>query len=445
MIIDQIVKQGLCMGCGVCVAACPSRAIHIEKDHRKGLLVPVLDEHKCNQCGMCLQVCPGAEVNFYRLSKTYLDTDTNEDTLGWYKSCYFGHACDNDIRYKSSSGGLITALLVFALDRGIIDAALVMIMSPNKPMEPMACIADTSDKIIAASGSKYCPTSMGAALEELTNREGKFAVVGLPCQMHGIRKLEEINCHLRQKIVLHCGLFCANNNSFLATEYFLKKYDVCPDHVTEIKYRSNGWPGFMLATLHDGFVRKFRRGTTEPSTVRRRIFSSAFHYDFMMPRCLLCPDLTCEMADISFGDPWNKRFLEQEKTGKSMIISRNCTGEDLLSQAQSCQAIELEKTDALTVISSQNICFKENVGARIFMRKIMGRAIPIYKGKKLSVTIKGIVQYSYYIMSYLTHIRNLWPFLCFIRYLRFIIIRVLRLLSNGKMLFLNRLHPSPKK
>ena len=41
--IDDVVAQGLCMGCGVCEAACPVAAIRVIRDRRRGLFVPVVD------------------------------------------------------------------------------------------------------------------------------------------------------------------------------------------------------------------------------------------------------------------------------------------------------------------------------------------------------------------------------------------------------------------
>lgn len=52
---------------------------------------------------------------------------------------------------------MVSALLIFALEQGIIDGALVTKMSENNPLEPQPFIARTREEIISAAKSKYCP------------------------------------------------------------------------------------------------------------------------------------------------------------------------------------------------------------------------------------------------------------------------------------------------
>ncbi len=53
-LIDDIVLNGLCMGCGVCELSCPTRAIKIV-DKTPNLMV-----EKCIRCGTCYIRCPRA-------------------------------------------------------------------------------------------------------------------------------------------------------------------------------------------------------------------------------------------------------------------------------------------------------------------------------------------------------------------------------------------------
>lgn len=41
-----------CIGCGACVAQCPSEAIEL-KDGKA-----VINAEKCTKCGICLSICP---------------------------------------------------------------------------------------------------------------------------------------------------------------------------------------------------------------------------------------------------------------------------------------------------------------------------------------------------------------------------------------------------
>ncbi|MDR0465776.1 MAG: 4Fe-4S binding protein [Deltaproteobacteria bacterium] len=46
-----------CVACGVCVKACPIRAIAVYKG-----LFAVVDESKCAGCGKCGQICPAGVI-----------------------------------------------------------------------------------------------------------------------------------------------------------------------------------------------------------------------------------------------------------------------------------------------------------------------------------------------------------------------------------------------
>jgi len=79
----------------------------------------------------------------------------------------------------------VTALFIFALEKGLIDGALVTGMKKDKPLEPEPFIARTREKIISARGSKYCSVPANIALKEIlkAKEEERFAVVGLPCHI----------------------------------------------------------------------------------------------------------------------------------------------------------------------------------------------------------------------------------------------------------------------
>ena len=343
--IAQVVQDGLCTGCGTCISLCPNEAIKLTINETKGIYVPELNEEKCNNCGMCYKVCPGHEVDFKQLNLEIFGNEPENVLIGNYLNCYIGHSTDYDIRYNCASGGLITQLLIFALEERIIDGALATRMKKGKPLEPEPFIARTKEEIIEASKSKYCPVPANIALKEILESEDgeRFAVVGLPCHINGIRKAERMNKSLKEKINLHIGIFCGHTPNFLGTEFLLDKLGIKKEDVKNLNYRGEGWPGSMKISLESG----------ELLLLLPDYWGGLFGLNFFTPaRCLLCSDGICELADISFGDAWLPE-LSDDKIGRSIIISKSEIGEQLLQAMKFKNKIELNEISAEKVIQSQ--------------------------------------------------------------------------------------------
>jgi len=358
--IEEVVEMGLCTGCGTCVAICPSSAIEIVRDESKKIYLPQLDKEKCDECRLCLEACPGYSVDLAKLNLDVFGKEPEDSLLGNYVGCYLAHATDSDIRYNSASGGLVTSLLIFALEQGLIDGALVTTMKKDSPLEPEPFIARTREDILQSLGSKYCPVPANIALREILQKDGKYAVVGLPCHIYGIRKAEAISKTLRERISLHLGIFCSHTVSFEGTEFLLRKLGIRNEELVDISYRGGGWPGGIGIRLKSGG----ERFIPNLGSLWNSIFSGFF---FTPSCCLSCGDVTNELADISFGDPWLPEIVRTEHEGKSVVISRSERGEALLHAASSKAAIELEALDARDIIRSQRVFLhfkKVNINSR---------------------------------------------------------------------------------
>ena len=346
--ISFVAQNGLCTGCGTCAALCPRHAITLEINRKRGIYLPRVNETTCNACGICVRVCPCHAVDFAALNEASFGCQPRDALLGNYIACYTGHAADADIRYKSSSGGVVSALLIFALEKGLIDGALVTRMNPEKPLEPQPFIARTRAEILSASGSKYCPVPANIALEEILKaKEGeKFAVVGLPCHMHGLRKAELVNKKLRERVALRVGLFCGSTAGFAGTSLLLNRVGMRERDIVSINYRGDGWPGHLII--------KTRNGKRE--SIPYSDYISVLGTFFIPQRCQLCFDGVAELADISLGDAWLPQFAENSK-GESIILLRTDAGRALVEKTMDESVIELVRTNPKNVIVSQKGLF----------------------------------------------------------------------------------------
>jgi coenzyme F420 hydrogenase subunit beta len=132
-LLTEVINQGLCCGCGTCAGVCPTEAITMKATD--GLFVPEIDETACNKCNLCVKSCPGHSVDFKTLRSRIFGKEPEGNFIGNYLQCYIGHSMDSMVRYNSTSGGILTQLLMFALENGLLDGALVTRMRKNNPLE----------------------------------------------------------------------------------------------------------------------------------------------------------------------------------------------------------------------------------------------------------------------------------------------------------------------
>jgi coenzyme F420 hydrogenase subunit beta len=367
--IEWVVKHKLCTGCGVCVGACPYDAIDMVMDESQGCYAPQVHPDNCKHCRLCYEVCPGHSVDFDKLSKSLMGDIPGDVALGRYLACYVGHANDAAIRYNGASGGLVTGLLVFALEQGLIDGALVTRMRPGKPLIPEPFIAKTKQEILSAAGSKYCPVPAGAALKTILESKGRFAVVGLPCHIQGIRKAEQEIIELQDRIRYRISIACSFNYSFYGTWRFIESLGIRPQEVCELQYRGRGWPGSMLLRAKDGSE------TTVPLAEYYRQLSP-----YSLWRCMLCSDMLGELSDLTCGDAWLPELVQTDKVGSSFVIARTPESEELLEVAASSEAVELSELDAGALLASQGHALfkKRKLKARMRLARLWGRRVPVY-------------------------------------------------------------------
>lgn len=336
----------LCHSCGTCVSICPTGSISIVEG------LASLGEG-CTSCGLCYQVCPGIEFNYPEFNQRLFGQERTDNQIGYYRSIYLGHAKDELIRSRGASGGVVTALLMGLLRKGKISAAIVVGMDKERPWLAQVKIATSEDEILRAAQSKYTMVSVNEILKNIGAIDGEVAFVGLPCHVHGIRKLEHLEWKDSAKIKYCIGVFCGFNMTGEATDFMVKKSRIKKGDIVSLQYRGGPWPG--------GFLLRSSNGA--------RFFVPKHYYNylnlmFVPKRCLVCPDLTNEFADVAVGDAWNKK--EESGVGYSTIIVRTKKGEELLREAAEDIAISQSDKKAILEGHGQLVLYKKK---GVFLRQ----------------------------------------------------------------------------
>jgi coenzyme F420 hydrogenase subunit beta len=291
------------------------------------------------------------------------------DPKGGYQH-YIGYATDPETRYNSASGGIISSVLIWLLEKRMIEGAVVLGMSEEEPWFTKPFIATTREEIMQAAQSKYIISSVNEILPELGAFNGNLAYVGLPGQVQSIRLLQELDHPYVKNIKYVFGPFYGNTLHFSSVVSFLRSFGV-KDYrqVNKLYFRYGEWPGKMRAELKDGRVFELPK----------------FHANYLIPfhilkNSLLCTDLTNEFTDISGGDAWAPVYEERGK-GFSMVISRSEQGQEILDMMKEDGTLELEpisEEEALEMHSHGYDLKKRGTFIRMKYRRWLGKPNPDY-------------------------------------------------------------------
>lgn len=308
MNIKSITESGLCSACGACYSICPKKAIEMVES-KAGFIRAEIDEKKCVDCGLCEKVCPSNST----ISRNFEGNLITGNII----NCYIGYASDKKLRENGQSGGVLSALLMYMLDNGIIKAAIGAGFD-GEDNRPHPIYLSTKDDILKNGGSMYTQTPI---LSKITNVEAPYAIITLGCQSEALKSMKGGNISQPEYIF---GLFCEGQYSGKMIDFLA---DIkSGDHLKTFKFRDKrhgAWPGNVYYKKHDSDYVKDKK-------IRNSVKNT-----YECHRCIFCHDLLNKNADIVFGDPWGvprELCIEKEK-GNTVLFSRTKNGQTLIENA----------------------------------------------------------------------------------------------------------------
>ena len=290
----EVQKADLCTGCGMCVGLCP----YIKEMDEKVAII-----ERCGRSdGRCYRFCPRTATDIDTLDEMIFGAKRADPVLGSYRSLSMAKTEDAAVHAAGQYGGVVSALVILALEQGLIDAALLTTYSERKAVLPRPAIARTRDEVLACSGSKYTAAPTLSELNELLTTGEKIGVVGRPCQVTAIRKMQLYDDRPEAKnIRLVIGLFC-----LWALEY--RPYAAyLSDQVDMKKIEKIDIP------KNDDFI-VYTNGDIARVPIDKI-------KSFVRSSCDVCFDVTAELADVSVGstewkDDWNTVLVRSKLGGK---------------------------------------------------------------------------------------------------------------------------------
>ena len=312
-LMENVVKTGICSGCGACVIVCPFKKT-LQYSNERPVLVG-----ECKNCSICPKVCPRNNMQDDKLEELIFGRrKTNDDIFGIFKNIYVSRSMDAKILKKGQDGGVASTILTSALNSGLIDSAIVSGVDPVTPWLPTPLVVKCREEIIDSAGTRYTYSPNIIALKKAIN-DGlkKIAFVGTPCQILAIRRMQKNNLKkFTNPIVFTIGLFCSESFSYqgLMIEKIQKGLSIDLNDVVKMNIK-----GRMLVYLRNGHVVKI------PLKEVR---------EFSQQKCTYCNDFSAELADISLGGIGLNQM--------TLTIVRTDKGQEIFNQVINNNYLEFE-------------------------------------------------------------------------------------------------------
>jgi len=376
--VTDVAKWRLCLGCGMCIHACPQGHVRMRDVENQGLRPFIAAETDCAGCSACLDVCPGYAIDHRSLLSESEKAEADEVVrlCGPFLDVWEGYAADAEIRRLGSSGGILTALSLCCLDSQGFQKILHIAAGPEAPLRNKVVTSRTREELLRRTGSRYAPAAPCLRLDETLRGVDRYVFIGKPCDNTAMRKWQKSRPEARERIALSLSFFCAGSPSTRATKDLLQRMHVSPSTVTSLRYRGNGWPGHFAA--------RFKENGGEKECALSYNESWGYLQAYRPLRCYLCPDGTGEDADISCGDAWD-RPLTEGGDGLSLIVVRTDKGREVLEEAVRRGYICAERIDAERLVTAQSklLAKRSALLGRLLTLRVLGIPAPSLRGFSL--------------------------------------------------------------
>ena len=384
------------MGCGACQYVCGRDSIELKNIETVGIR-PIFKKSQDENYSECLKFCPGYSIGSTR-NPRHSAPVVSDPLIGPTLEIWQGYTSDKDIRYSASSGGAVSALALYCLEKENMEFVLHTGMDENTPWYNKTVQSKSRSDLLSRAGSRYAPSSPCEALALIEDSAKPCVFIGKPCDVAAVSALRKYRPKLDANLGLVLTFFCAGPPCTAGTLSLLKELNIEKQTANAIRYRGKGWPGHFDVSFNDSTENK--KITYEESWGKLVQHHRSF-------RCNLCPDGLGELADISCGDAWHLHDKQNDDPGRSLVLARSKRGLAILHRAMESGYLHLEPSSPTDVIKAQPLTGRRTeIFGRLLAMKTLFMPIPRFAGfPMLKVWMKNPIRVK--IKTYLGTLRRL--------------------------------------
>jgi coenzyme F420 hydrogenase subunit beta len=366
--LKDVVDWGLCTGCGACSYSCSEGGVRLINIEGIGIR-PEFTSCACAECTKCLSICPGYIVDSTLNLEMVPRAERGEAdyAFGAALEIMEGHATDPEVRYRASSGGILTALALYCLEQENMRFVLHTGMDEEVPWKNKTVKSSTRNELLSRSGSRYAPASPCEGLAAIEESDGPCVFIGKPCDAAAVSMLRRDRPKLDENLGLVLTFFCAGTPSTEGTLNLARSLSISPEQIHSVRYRGEGLPGrFKIVDKDESFERSLSYAQSWGELTSYRPL-----------RCNLCPDGLGRLADISCGDAW-ENASDSGNPGLSLVIVRTARGKRILQGAIAANYVRLQPATTDNVFTAQRNLLnrRTEIFGRLIGLKLFGIPLP---------------------------------------------------------------------
>ena len=365
--ISEVVSNNMCTGCGLCVES--GAGMKIDKMGFLRPINPIEDEVS--------QACPSIKISRHQ----DILVKNSHSIWGGVYSSFTAASASEEVRFRGSSGGVISTLLKCLLDTNQVDRVIATSVSDSSKIENKTTNITEGSNVIDSAGSRYSPSSPLDFVRGDLNGSDRLAIVCKPCDASALRELKTKFPKFGDRIVVIISFFCAGIPSKLGSKEILEKYGVHEGELELFRYRGNGWPGDLTFETKEGSQYQMSYRESWGKVLNK----------YIQPRCKICADGIGDNADIVCADAWDTSedgypiidSVDIESKGLSLVIVRTSEGKAVIDKAEINNVLINKKNfelNSLKKIQPYQYDRKKNALCRILALKILGQKVTNFSG-----------------------------------------------------------------